>query len=290
MLTLLLASMLSIAFNTAPVSANPDGFILESGDGGIAEWTTAEKKYGVYSVKLSIPDAATEDDYAEVSVPVAIQLGELDLADTYFWCKSTVGDWTPYFIFELETDERINTDGFDSAGYTDWAKYVASASPEFQWSDGTWHSWDDTVEEFGAYTVTAVYVELSGLQNVGEEDFGPFTSYVDGDVMINGVTYDLEPTAEDVIALLKDLKAEINALSAEDFKKPKLAAQRKKALCNKINAVIHQIEDGAYKGAINKLKNDIRPKLDFNNKRSWVATDMSTLLAKIDFIIGILQS
>jgi len=281
--------IISMLFTTVMVKASPDStIVLESGAPGTAEWTNAEKKYGSFSVELSIPEGATEDAYAEVSVPVAISLEQLDLTTTYFWCKSTIGDWTPYFIFELETDDRVNTDANSSAGYDDFAIYNASASPEFQWDDGTWHSWDDTVTEFGASTlITRVYVELSGLQNLGEDDWGPFTSYVDY-VVINDVPYDLEPGPEDATALLKDLKDEIKGLPNEDFKKP--SAQRRTALCNKINAMIRQIEAGAYKGAMKKLKKDIRPKLDCDGKGDWLVVEHPELVEKIDLIISMLQT
>jgi hypothetical protein len=184
---------LSMVLAVIPLASAMASTILESGEGGFAEWTTAEKKFGAYSVKLSIPDGATADAYAEVSVPVSVTLGSIDLDNTYFWCKTTVGNWTPYFIFELEDSGRINTDANSSAGYTGWAKYVASASPQFQWGDGTWHNWADTLSHYGSTaSVTRIYVELSGLQNTGEADYGPFTSYVDN-ITVNGVSYELEP-------------------------------------------------------------------------------------------------
>jgi len=88
------------------------------------------------------------------------------------------------------------------------------------------------------------------------------------------------------ILYLEDLKDEITALSHGDFKKP--GAQRQKALCNKINAVIKQIEDDAYKGAVKKLNKDIRPKLVFNGKSKWVVASHPELIAKIDVITSIL--
>ena len=89
---------------------------------------------------------------------------------------------------------------------------------------------------------------------------------------------------EDVIILLEDLRTEIGDLDPADLKKP--AEQRKKALCNKINAVISQIEASAYKGAIKKLTNDIKPKLDYITKKSWVVTELSD---EIDLVLRVLE-
>ena len=42
----------------------------------------------------------------------------------------------------------------------------------------------------------------------------------------------------------------------------KNAKEQKKALSNKLNAVLNQINSGAYQGAIDKLNNDIKAKMD----------------------------
>jgi hypothetical protein len=51
--------------------------------------------------------------------------------------------------------------------------------------------------------------------------------------------------------------AAINALAPGDFKKNK-----QKTLINKLEAVRKQVENGAFQGALNKLENDILPKID----------------------------
>ncbi len=51
--------------------------------------------------------------------------------------------------------------------------------------------------------------------------------------------------------------AAINALAPSDFKKNK-----QKTLINKLEAVRKQIQNGAFQGALNKLQNDILPKID----------------------------
>jgi hypothetical protein len=51
--------------------------------------------------------------------------------------------------------------------------------------------------------------------------------------------------------------AAINALAPSDFKKNK-----QKTLINKLEAVRNQVGSGAFQGALNKLQNDILPKID----------------------------
>jgi hypothetical protein len=51
--------------------------------------------------------------------------------------------------------------------------------------------------------------------------------------------------------------AAIENLAPSDFKKNK-----QKTLLNKLEAVRKQIQNGAFQGALNKLENDILPKID----------------------------
>lgn len=51
--------------------------------------------------------------------------------------------------------------------------------------------------------------------------------------------------------------AAVNGLASSDFKKNK-----QKTLINKLEAVRNQIQSGAFQGALNKLENDILPKID----------------------------
>jgi len=161
-----------------------------SGGEGSAVWAT-EAYADDQSVQLSVTSGADGDDYAEVAItPVGIKVEDLDLDNTSFWCKSTVGENTPYFIFETDEGNRFNTDAASSAGYEDWAEYVASDTPEWQWySDSTWHSWAETKTEYGTEMITCVIVECPGADMA--EATPPFTSYVD-DITVNGFTYELE--------------------------------------------------------------------------------------------------
>jgi len=60
----------------------------------------------------------------------------------------------------------------------------------------------------------------------------------------------LEDVKDDVLSMLKVLKEYINALPPEAFSKERSVTETKKALFNKINAVIKMVEEGAYNGAI----------------------------------------
>ncbi len=200
----LMVLSLALIVATTPVSAaGPKTWIvrpitLESG-GGSATWTTDIQHTGVSSVKLTI---ALETDYAELSVPVDIALENLELENTSFWCKSTVGDRIPYFIFVLETDHRINNDADSSAGYSNLAEYKASKSPQWQDEDGVWRTWAETVSHFESETkITSVIICLS--------DWPTLLSYVD-DLKVNNVTYELEQSDYNTI------QAAITAAGAGD--------------------------------------------------------------------------
>jgi len=60
-----------------------------------------------------------------------------------------------------------------------------------------------------------------------------------------------------IISLLQQLSDNVTSLPQEAFEHMKLADMEKNALCNKINAAIHQIKAGAYTGCVNKLRNDL---------------------------------
>ncbi len=81
---------------------------------------------------------------------------------------------------------------------------------------------------------------------------------------------------------LYNLRDAIDGLSNEDFTKPKAWSDQKQALLDKIDAVCGQIEDGAYRGAINKLEHDVIKKLE-----KWLA-DSTTLINKVNTEITIL--
>src|SRR3989304_3003713 len=75
--------------------------------------------------------------------------------------------------------------------------------------------------------------------------------------------------ANTIISKLEELRNETQALPDNAFKKPETAQQSRQALINKINALINQIEAGAYQGALNKLEEDIEEKIDDWVKEPW---------------------
>jgi hypothetical protein len=70
------------------------------------------------------------------------------------------------------------------------------------------------------------------------------------------------------------------------------ADQRKNALVNKLEEVRQMMLDGDYQGAIDKLKNDIRPKMDGEGKNDWIICEeaQNDLTEMIDELIEYLES
>ena len=62
---------------------------------------------------------------------------------------------------------------------------------------------------------------------------------------------------EKAVSLLKHLNNGILSLPKNAFKDLKLADTKRNVLCNKVDAVINQVEEGAFKGSLNKLTKDI---------------------------------
>jgi len=92
---------------------------------------------------------------------------------------------------------------------------------------------------------------------------------------VNAATSAVGIGAYDAVTKLQN---QISARPASAFTNP----NNKGALLNKIEAVINQVENGAYNGAINKLDNDIKDKIE-----KWVvASEQATLLASADVAIA----
>jgi len=85
--------------------------------------------------------------------------------------------------------------------------------------------------------------------------------------------------------LLEDLGDEIEALTDEAFKNEKAWAGQQKALLNKVDAVLAQIEAGAYQGAMNKLQNDVKDKIE----KRIVEPYRSELIDKVNAVVAILE-
>ncbi len=93
--------------------------------------------------------------------------------------------------------------------------------------------------------------------------------------------------SEEIKTKLGDLEEDVSLLPLDEaFEKNIHAARGQRiGLTNKIKAVIHQIEAGAYKGAINKLENDLK-----NTIEAWITEDYEvSLIEKIDEIIKLIK-
>ena len=91
----------------------------------------------------------------------------------------------------------------------------------------------------------------------------------------------------EIIQSLRDLSGVVESeLPKEAFANLNSAEGQRGALCNKIGAVIHQVKAGAYKGAVNKLKNDIK-----NSIINWIADEEweTDLLDMVDEIIKFIE-
>lgn len=90
----------------------------------------------------------------------------------------------------------------------------------------------------------------------------------------------------EIISALEELQDDISALPLDKaFENIHAAEGQRKALANKIKAVIHQIEAGTYEGAINKLENDLK-----NTIKQWITAEYEAdLIEKIDEIISLIE-
>jgi hypothetical protein len=90
--------------------------------------------------------------------------------------------------------------------------------------------------------------------------------------------------SQTAITLLETLISDIEILPDAAFSRLALAGQYRNVLSNKIGAVIHQVEAGAIKGAIEKLTNDLIDKID-----KWTIDPTKTQLTEqINDIIDLL--
>jgi len=92
--------------------------------------------------------------------------------------------------------------------------------------------------------------------------------------------------SEEIIGKLRGLQEKVLALPLDEaFENIHAAEGQRKALANKIGAVIHQIEAGACEGAINKLENDLKGKVGL-----WITPEYEAeLIELIDAIISLIK-
>ncbi|MHA2428302.1 MAG: PKD domain-containing protein, partial [Candidatus Hermodarchaeia archaeon] len=85
---------------------------------------------------------------------------------------------------------------------------------------------------------------------------------------------------------LLELSSEIWELPEEAFENPRYASYQTKVLRLKVHVVIWQVMVGAYEGAMNKLRNDIRDKIE-----KWIVDPWKTDLVNwVDYIIELIES
>ena len=90
----------------------------------------------------------------------------------------------------------------------------------------------------------------------------------------------------EIIGKLRGLQEKVSVLPLDDaFENIHAAGGQRKALANKIGAVIHQIEAGACGGAVNKLENDLKGKV-----KLWITPEyQAELIEEIDEIISLIK-
>jgi hypothetical protein len=90
---------------------------------------------------------------------------------------------------------------------------------------------------------------------------------------------------EPIIESLQELYSEISDLPNKAFENPCRASCQRKVLCTEVCVVIQQVKVGAYEGALNKLKNDIKEKIE-----RWIVDPWKGILVeKVERIIELLR-
>jgi hypothetical protein len=93
------------------------------------------------------------------------------------------------------------------------------------------------------------------------------------------------PNQDIIIEKLQQLQTDVSGLPLDAFRNPALADNRINTLENKLGAVIHQVQAGAYNGSINKLQNDVK-----NAVINWITPEYAEdLIKKIDEIIDLIK-
>lgn len=322
MAVLFLLSMILVQ----PTTAMPDTFYTVGT--ATAEWSTEQKKSGDYSVKLYVEDGTQH--WAEVSIPVDIVIEDIAELTFWEYIESYTTGWDVNVVLGVDCDGdgfeadvagwHVPSPGHDPSklgddSFVEMDGTLGSNPPVEEWHEidalGTaqWWTPNSTGDSFASFygdfasfldwldtgsddsridkddTVKVIKLLIGGSSSwMGE------TAYVDYVILNDAVVLD-EPGVEDAITLLEDLKAEINELSSQngvDLKKP--AAKRKATLMSKVNEVIAKVDAEDYKGAMMKLKKDIRPKLDGKSRQTWATHPLTELLEKIDFTIDMLKT
>jgi len=132
--------------------------------------------------------------------------------------------------------------------------------------------------------------------SAGERVSTPLVADLDGDglaeivIRVKEKIICLQNKQIDPMDLLDKIIEYILGLDDDCFKNN--ADNRKNALVNKLEEVREMINNGDYEGAIDKLLNDIRPKMDGEGKNDWIICEdaQNDLTGMIDQLIEYLES
>ena len=220
---LLFSSILIMTFNVSLTSALSLSATLEEIGDGKAEWTREVAHSGSYSVKLTIPDGATSSTWAIIKVSYGTTLSTLGQYSSYLYSNAK---HHPRFAIYLDKTGDGRVDNLLLSDYLEleggkWT--VGTGGLRWGWTETPyppykygepWQPYDYWQSLYGDATVLNVAVVLEYW--AVEPDALGEPLYVD-DIIINEITYDLEPEPEDAKALLEDLKAEVEELPNEAF-------------------------------------------------------------------------
>jgi len=106
-----------------------------------------------------------------------------------------------------------------------------------------------------------------------------------GTVLLAAKSPNLNTDTITIIEKLQELQNDVSELPSEAFKNAMSAEGHRNALENKIQAVIHQIEAGAFSGSLNKLQNDVKKTI-----MDWIEPDYAEdLIELVDEIIALIM-
>jgi hypothetical protein len=191
--------MLASGFNIQQIKAETTlSTELETFGDGIAKWTMEVCYSGSYSVKLLIPEGASDSSWAIVKVPYGEPLGKLEQFS--FYVKYVAA--RPRFAVYLDKNRDGKVDSLLLSDYLDFSNgewiigrgglrwgWTEATYPPYQYGD-VWQPysyWHDLYKDaIALYVATALEYWAAGPEGIGEP------LYVDT-VTINAMTYDLEP-------------------------------------------------------------------------------------------------
>jgi PKD repeat protein len=226
--------------------------------------------FDVYTITVTLTDDDTESDVDTTTVTV----NNVDPVTSI----DSMAQPNPQFILPL-----VHTLDF-SGSFTDTGTQDTHTAI-WDWGDTTMSS-GTVVESGGSGTVTGSHIYTApGIYTVT-------LTVTDDDGGSDSDTFVVEVV--DAHGALDDLNDYIQGLSDDDFKNQ--AKQRKDTLENKIDVIHSDVDKENYKGAIQKLKYDIRDKadgqVDGQANNDWITdkTAQEEICMKIDDIIAYLKT